>query len=215
MKHKCILLSFLILLLLSQKLSAPASIELSSGYNIPFGKWSDTFGKGFYFGGTASFTFSEYINPGIGVNLVFPKTGNTALSEYKRTHDTESISLFTNTGYIFIENRIDISLSKNSTFSIEAGYGLHTQRVHATIIYDSYECMDNLSGHGPFIGIGFKRKIDFSVFNYIKPNIRFYYSPTEVNYLVINNSSEVKKLKVAEKRVGIFMGVTLISFVED
>jgi hypothetical protein len=214
-KHKCILLSFLIILLISQKLSAPASIELFSGYNIPFGKWSDTFGKGFYYGGTASFTFSEYINPGIGIQLVFPKTGNVALAEYKRVHDTEYISLFTNTGYIFIENRVDISLSKNNTLSVEVGYGLHTQRVHATIIYESYECMDNFSGNGPFVGLGFKRKIDFSVFNYIKPNLRLYYSPNDANYLVINDNSEVEKLKVAEKRVGIFLGIVLTSIGEE
>lgn len=215
MKHKCILLFLLCTLLITEKVYAPASIELSSGYNIPFGKWSHTFGKGFYFGGTASFTFSEYINPGIGIQLVFPETGNIALLEYKRIHDTEFISLFTNTGYIFIENRVDISLSKNNTLSIEAGYGLHTQRVHATIIYDSYECMDNLSGNGPFIGIGFKRKIDFSVFNYIKPNLRFYYSSNEVHYLVINRSSEAEKLKVAERRVGIFLGIVLTSMGEE
>lgn len=198
-----------------QKLSAGGFVELSSGYNLPFGEWSRTFGGGFCYGGMFGFTFSEYLNPGIGGLIIFPRTGKNIVDEYKSIQETEYISLFTATGFIYLENRMNFALSENYIFTFDIGYALHSQRDYATIIYNNYESIDNFSGYGPFVGFGLKRKITFSVFDYIQPFTKLYYSPNRVYYLIVDKTFSNINFPVAENRIGAFIGITLISIGEE
>ena len=79
----CILL-FTATLFSFLSLEAGAFIELSSGYTVPFGAWRSSYGKGFSLGGMAGFTFSEFVNPGIGGFIFFPKTGKRILAKAGR-----------------------------------------------------------------------------------------------------------------------------------
>jgi len=210
-----IFLAIFIIILTYLPLKAGAFVELSSGYSLPFGEWNKVFGKGFCFGGMAGFSFSEYLNPGLGGLLIFPRTGESIEEEYKSIHNTESISLFTATGFIYLENRMEFELSEKNIFTVDFGYALHSQRDYATIIYNGYECVDNFSGHGPFLGIGFKKSMSFSVFDYIHPFLKFYYSSNKVYYYIVDNHSSIVNFDVAERRLGFFMGITFISIGEE
>ena len=207
---------FIFLTLLScQKLKGGAFIELSGGYNVPIGEWGTVFGKGFFFGGMAGFTFSEFVNPGIGGFLSFPKTGEGIEDEYKTIHDTEYISLFTSTGFIYLTNRMNFALTEKNIFTVEVGYGIHSQRCYVTIIDDNYEARNNFSGHGPFIGFSLKRHIQFSVFDHIMPFVKIYYSPNKVSYHIVDANSSIVNLDVGDRRIGIYAGISLISIGEE
>ncbi len=190
-------------------------IELSPAYNIPIGEWNDAFGKGFCFGGSIGFSFSEYMNPEIGGFLIFPQTGDIVENEYKIIHSTESVSLFTATAYIYLGNRIDLALSEKTILSFEVGYGIHSQRDYASVPGYSYESIDNFSGHGPFIGFGLKKKIELSVFDYIQPFLKLYYSQNNAYYLIVDTNSSVDNFNIADKRIGLFVGITLTSVLDD
>ncbi len=209
------LLVIITIILSCQSLNPGAFVEFASGYNIPFGEWSKVFGKGFCFGGVVGFSFSEYVNPGIGGFLIFPKTGRSVETEYKRIHDTESISLFTTTGFIYLGNRMEFALSEKNIITVEIGYGFHSQRNNVTVIYNSYECIDNFSGSGPFIGFGLKKNISFSIFDYIHPFLKLYYSPNKVYYHIIDRSFSIDNFYVADKRIGVFVGITIIVIGEE
>jgi len=205
------LLLTLFLILLYQPLVGNTFVEISSGYNIAFGKWSDGFGKGFFLGGMTGFSFSEYVNPGIGGFIIFPKTGKIIEDEYKKVHNTKSISLFTTTSFLYLVNRMNFPLSEKSALTVEIGYGIHSQKNNATIIYDNFESTEFLSGNGPFVGIGFEREINFSAFDYIQPFLKCYYSPGKVYYNIIDQSLTVDKFEIAGQRIGVFVGITFIN----
>lgn len=210
----CILLSIAILFpFLSLK--AGAFIELSPGYTVPFGAWRSSYGKGFSVGGMAGFTFSEFVNPGIGGFLFLPKTGKRIEDEYKAVHNTEYISLFTSTGLIYISNRIDLALNDSDNLSLDIGYGIHSQRSDVTIINDNYGTSENFSGHGPYIGIGLQKKMQFSVFDYIMPFFKVYFSPNTVYYHILDTDASIINHDVANERYGFIAGVSLISIGEE
>lgn len=205
---------FIFVIVLQAK-SAKGYVEFNSGYNIPFGDWKNVFGNGFSIGGMTAIPFSEYLNPGIGGFLSFPKTGHIVVDEYRRVQKTDYISLFTVTGFLYIVNRINLALSENTILTIDTGYGVHSHRDYATVLNDNYESIDNLSGYGPFIGMGVKKSINFSVFNFIQPFIKFYYSPNKVYYLIVDRSSSCNEFFVSNKRLGVFLGISLISENEE
>jgi len=198
--------------LLNGTLIAGGFVELSPGYNISCGEWRRVFGNGISIGGMVGFSFSEYVNPGLGGFIVFPKTGNLAEEEYRNTYNTEYISLFTVTSYIYIGNRMQFAVSESSEFTVDFGLGIHNQRDYATIIYNNFESSDNFSGFGPFLGLGLKRRFRFSVFDYIHPFAKFYYSPGRVYYHIVEPDLSARDLYVADRRVGIIIGLSLISF---
>ena len=204
-----------IFVIVLQVKSANGYVELNSGYNIPFGDWKNVFGSGFSIGGMTTISFSEYLNPGVGGFLSFPKTGHIVEDEYRRVQETDYVSLFTVTGFFYLVNRINLALSENTILTIDTGYGVHSQRDYATVLNDNYESVDNLSGYGPFIGLGIKRSMNFSVFNFIQPFMKFYYSPNKVYYLVVDRSSSCNEFFVSERRLGVFLGISLISEDEE
>jgi hypothetical protein len=192
-----------------------AFIELSSGYILPFGAWRSTYGKGLSLGGMAGFSISEFVNPGIGGFLFFPKTGGNIKDEYTQLYGTEYISLFTSTTMIYIVDRIDIALNEADKLSFDIGYGIHSQRNYVTIINTNFGTSEFLSGHGPFLGLSVQKMLPFSAFDYIMPFVKIYYSPSRVSYNIIDTDASIIKHHVSKERYGFIIGISLISIGEE
>jgi hypothetical protein len=205
----------LVALLFFLPLHGGALVELTSGYNISCGEWSKGYGNGAFYGGMIAFTFSEYLNPGVGAFLVFPKTGSMILNEYRNIYNTEAISVFSVTAIVYLSNRINFAINENSSVTVDAGLGLFSQRDYVTIVSSNFESIDNFSGFGPVIGIGYKKSMQFSVFDYVHPFLKLYYSPKTVNCHIIEPDLSVSNLLIADRRIGIYAGITLTSIGEE
>jgi len=211
-KIKKFVFSVSLFVLFSSALGASAFVELTSGYNIAYGKWRNGFGNGLVFGGLTGFSFSEYLNPAVGGFIVFPKTGKVPEQEYKNTYETDYVSLFTVTGFFYIENRMEFALSESVKLSVGFGLGILNQRDYVSIVYNNFESSDNFSGFGFYFGWGIKRRWRFSVFDYVNPFVNFYYSPNRVYYHVVDPNFKGRDLYIADEKIGIIIGISLISF---
>jgi hypothetical protein len=217
--HLCIhgmLMTILAVLAPIAALSAGALVEIGAGYNIPIGTWSDVYGTGMTYGGTFGFTFGEFLNPGIGAWLIFPAVGSIIQNEYEQTHHTTSISLFSATTIFSLSNRAYINLSDRNTLTLEIGYGIFSQRDYVTITTNNYESVDNLSGHGALFGVGLQHAMSFSIFDFIHPFLKCYYTPDKVIYHVIGpGGGSLNDHEAGNSRIGIIAGFSLISIGEE
>jgi hypothetical protein len=201
---------------LSRTLHAGASVELGTGYNVPLGAWSDAYGAGMAYCGGISFSFGEFFNPGVTGFLIFPSTGSVIENAYRNTHGTESISLFAVTGLVCLANHAHLALSDRDIVTLEGGYGIFSQREYVTVVAESYESIDNFSGHGALIGIGLKHRIAFSVFDHLHTFLKCYYSPNKVVYHVVGPGGlTVEDHTAAGSRAGFIIGISLESIGEE
>ncbi len=219
MRHHTLCLVITILCILFAPLTtltAGAFVEIGTGYNIPLGAWRHVYGAGMAYGGMFGFTFGEILNPGVSAWFIFPSAGSIITQEYEQRHNTTYISLFAMTNLFSINNRAYINLSDKNTLTFDMGYGIFSQRNYATIENNSYETVDNLSGHGLLFGLGLQRMIGFSIFDFIHPYFKCYYAPNEVTYHIVGpGGTSIDDYTGAQSRMGFVAGVTLISIGEE
>ena len=210
------LVVILALMITPSIISAGSFIEIGAGYNVPLGAWRNVYGAGMAYGGMIGFTFGEFANPSIGGFLLFPAIGSVIQNEYEHTHQTEFVSLYAMTGMVSLSNRLFFTLSDGNILTFDVGYGIFSQRDYATVVSTNYESIDNLSGHGAICGFGLQHAIEFSVFDFVHPFLKCYYSPNKVICHVVGpGGSSINDYEAAESRIGIIAGITLIIVGEE